>query len=463
MIPRNYQLEGLNEIEWLGGRALIAFDPGLGKTFLSLLYVKNHPECFPVVVVCPAPVKFVWEREAERVLDRKVQVCVIEGRGKRGFRQTKVPRMYVVNYDILRNHLEWINKTEPGLIIIDESQNLSNPSTKKTKSVQRLCRGVPNVLALSGTPFLNRPIELFPTLNILKPTVWRSRFQFGQDFCAPEWSPWGWKYKGVTNSDKLHALLVENCMVRRIKKDVLPELPDKIRSVEPIPMETPQEYEHAAADFATWLMQQDPDGAKKTLRAESMVKIGYLLRLAAWLKLKSVISWVDGWLEDAENDEKLIIFATQIKIVQKLKETYLNQCVVIDGSVTGDQRREAVEQFRENNSKRILIGNLKAAGTGVDGLQVANTVVFAELGWNPGTMLQAEDRAWRIGTKNTVFVYYLVAHGTLEEDLCRIIQERQATFNQVLNEDGEGEDLSILDELVLAMQRGKDESENDPE
>lgn len=430
--PFKYQEEVLNEIEWFEGRPLIALDPGLGKTLVSAVHLARNPKCLPAIAVCPKSVKYVWEREFKRTLPGR-RIWILESTTPYSkFNPNNQPDLAIINYDILQYWTRWIKWWKPKTVIVDECQYICNQS-KRTAAVRRVCKPAPYVLALSGTPFLNRPIELYNILSILRPDIWNSRYEYAQEFCGAEWTPWGWDYSKASNTEKLHQLLHDHVMVRRIKKDVLPDLPEKTRIVIPLPMKDQAQYDKAQNDFREWVKSLDPIRAIKALKAEALTRVGYLLRLSAQLKLPNAIEWINDWLDDSDPSEKMVVFTNQIQVIQDLRKGCKGESLMIDGSVTGDKRTQAVERFQKDPTVRLMFGNLRAAGTGVDGLQVASNVAFVELGWNPGTVIQGEDRCCRIGSKNAVTVYYLLAQGTEEERVCRILQERQEVFNQIID------------------------------
>lgn len=238
-------------------------------------------------------------------------------------------------------------------------------------------------------------------------------------------------------------------MVRRLKKDVLKDLPEKMRCVVPVEISDRKEYEKARDDFAGWLKSVQPDRVQSALRAQQITQIGYLLRLTAKLKLRSVVEWCNNFLEGS--DEKLVVFGVHTKMIEAL-DRRLNggKHVVVDGSVTGRLRKAACDQFQRDPKTRVLIGNIKAAGVGLT-LTAASTVAFAELFWTPGAMTQAEDRCHRIGTTQTVWAYYLTAAGTIEERLAKAIQEKQRVIRATLDGGTMEDDLSILDQLLAEL------------
>lgn len=448
--PYPFQLRGVRQLHRMGGRCLLADEQGLGKTLSSLLYAVRHPELRPIIVVCPASVKFVWEREA--AFHFGIRAEVLQGtRGQEG--NILIPAtLVVINYDIIWPWMEYLRGLKPKLVILDECQAISSRYTKRTKGVHELCKGVPQVLALSGTPLTNRPAELFPTLNLLRPDLFPSFFPFGIRYCGGRRAPWGFEFKGATNLEELHKIMSKNLMVRRKKEDVLKELPGKTRGVIPLEVTNYKEYQHALNDFLGWLLEHQPERVARAERAQRLVKIGYLLRLAGWLKLPNVIKWVDAFLK--ESDRKLVLFAVHKSVIQQLRKEYQGLSVVVDGSTSLKDRKLAVDQFQHQKQARIFIGNIKAAGKGLT-LTAASDVAFAELDWTPGAHLQAEDRIHRIGTVNPSFIHYLIAKDTIEAYLVELIQKKQGVLSVTLDGGGTNTDLDIFDRLIEKLTKDK--------
>jgi len=442
--PFPYQKESVKAISHFGGRSLLALDMGLGKTLITLRWLYKHQQALPALVVCPASVKYHWEREAEEYAG--FNVAVLEGRDSRNESLSIGHQLIVINYDILKYWLSVLKSMHLKTVVLDESQYISN-HTQRTKAVRLICKGVDNVLALSGTPLMNKPIELFNALQILDPVTFKYRKPYIDKFCDPKLTPWGWKYDGATNTKELNQLLRRTVMIRYRKKDVLAQLPDKQRRLITLPLESRTEYDEAYNDFLAWLEKQDSEKAKRAARAEAMVRAGYLLRLAAKLKLPYVIEWAKEFLD--QTDEKLIIFAVHREIIQGLEEGLPYESVVVDGSVRGRNRDGAVSRFQRDEKVRLFIGNVKAAGIGIT-LTAASTVAFAELTSRPADMLQAEDRCHRIGQTKKTWHYYLLAHRTIEDRYCRLLQKKLRVISSVLDGE-EARDFDVLNGLMGSL------------
>ncbi len=279
----------------------------------------------------------------------------------------------------------------------------------------------------------------------------------GSKNCGAKKSHWnrcGWDFSGASNLDELHGILVgEGVMLRRTKTEVLHQLPKKRRGVVTLGMSKPDEYRHAEEDFIGWLRQQSPGKAKRAMYAERLVKVGYLKRLAARLKLPAVFEWLDDFR--AGSDEKMILFCVHKTIVADLHARYKGESVVVDGSVTGRKRQRAIDQFLRCPKTRFLVGNVRAAGAGWSAKGVRN-VAFVELDWTPGVHAQGEDRAYGIGrgvAGQSTMVWYLIAAGTIEDRLLRILQDKQTALDAVL--DGKARtDFDVHDALIRALLEG---------
>lgn len=475
-----FQAESVKFIESRRGRALIAHEMGLGKTIISLSWLRMHPETRPAICVVPASLKINWQREARKWLSGEELVQVVSGRPN-GNGQKLWGSVIVINYDILKDWVKDIGKLNPQVIIYDESHYLKNPKAQRTQAGKNLAKGVPHIIAMSGTPIINRPIEFYNAINLVNPTVFPSWYKFATKYCAPKFNGFATEYTGASNTEELHHILTNpetGIMHRYLKKDVLKDLPAKIRSVVPLELENRPEYERAAEDFLGWLERHeteiarvklteeqfltDPEeieqvakrigqvAADRAAGAEALVAIGKLKQLAARGKIKAAISWIKDVVEQGE---KIIVFAVHHWVVDRLMEEFSQQAVRLTGKESQEQRQQAVDRFQNDDQVRIFVGNIKAAGVGIT-LTAASHVAFLELPWTPGEVCQAEDRAHRIGQEQTVNVYYLVAESTIDEDIAIMLDAKADVLGQVL--DGKkAKKETILGELLRKLKGRK--------
>lgn len=503
----NYQKEGVRLIEHFDGRVLLADEQGLGKTIQVLEYLRRHPEIRPVVIVCPASVKYVWEDQARDHCGLRVTVCNGQ-KPPKSFKHHERD-IFVINYDILWAWAKPLRELHPQAAVFDEGHKLKSRSAVRTRAARNLCAPIrrvpiaqlklpnqvqhsiheddwvsitdkhgetaegyvtslsgdahatvkvqiPHVMILSGTPLTNRPEELWTVLNLLWPQVFPAFTPFAWEFCDPQMTPYGWKFSGASNLDKLHRMLTRLGMIRRRKQDVLKDLPKKRRFVVPLDIDNRKDYEDALEDFLNWLSRKDAAKAEKASKAEKMTQMAYLKRLAAHGKLSSVRSWIDSFLE--ESDGKLVVGCWHHDVVDALHTIYRKNSVTFTGQTPAKDRRQIIRRFRDDNKLRIIFGNIQAIGTGVDGLQtVSHTSAVVELPWDPGTLSQFDDRIHRIGQRHGVSIYYLVARDTIEERLCRIIQEKQNVLTRTLDgeEQMEQRKIDIFDQLERELKKGR--------
>ena len=441
-----YQRKGVRKIDHFDGRALLADEMGLGKTLQSLAWTFWRQQ-FPLVVICPAGLRVNWQREILKFFGEHADIC--EGRDAPQGKVQFASRILIISYEILEHWLPYFHSMWPVTVIIDECHRVKNPSAKCTKATKQICDLADNVIALSGTPFTNRPAELWTVLNIVRPDVWPTFLPYAMDHCQPRRTRWGWQYKGAVRLPMLNSKLNQFCMIRRRKKDVLKDLPDKTRTIIPIRLKDRREYDAAEKDFLSWLGAQSKVKAKKAKSAQKLVMMGYLKRLAAKLKMP----FANEWIKDAltESDEKLVVYGWHTDILEPLHQRHKKESVLISGKVTGNKRQDAVDRFQEEDDCRLLVGNIKAGGVGLN-LTAASTGAFIELGMTPADHLQVEDRLHRIGQTKKVHWYYLIAENTVEEDLCSMIQGKQEAFDAAIDGKELGS-LDIFDQLVHGMKR----------
>jgi len=450
-------------------RVIIADEMGLGKTIEALATVE-HLKAFPAVVVCPATVKINWAREAKKWLpDRSVEIW--SGRNS----SDNPADIIVLNYDILDARLEDLLALNPQAVILDESHYVKNHKANRTRAALKLGKKVNIKLCLTGTPVLNRPNELISPLNFLGHLESFGGFwHFVNHYCGAHRGYFGWDFSGATNLDELHEKLKATCFVRRRKEDVLPELPEKVRAIIPIEIDNQDEYNKAERDLIAWVGQkaiEDVDflgeienfseeeqklakrertqeAQQRARNAEHLVKIEALKQLAVKGKLKSVIDWIRDFVEV---DGRLVIFAHHREVVETLYKEFSDSAVMIIGGESTEKRQEAIDKFQNDESCRLAICSIKAGGTGIT-LTAASNVAFIELGWSPADHDQAEDRLHRIGQKNSVTCYYLLAANTIEEKIAALIDKKRGVVDATTDGIETEVEQGILAALMKALQ-----------
>lgn len=437
-----FQKEGISFLEKRKGRAIIGDEPGLGKTIQVLGYIANNPDIKKVLVVCPATLKYNWYNESLKWLPKKENAIEILESKKADY-LCKSSRLYIINYDILFAWRELLSNFKFDLIVLDEAHYLKNPSAQRTKAVKFLSKKIDKIIPLTGTPAVNRPIELYNAISLVSPTLFPSYFQYAHRYCNAHHNGFGWDFSGSCREDELHTKLA-NIMIRRKKEDVLEELPDKRYSYIPFKLNKNCEYYKADKDFLNWIKETKGNKAVKTVsQAIFLTKITYLRKLAVEAVLEDSIAWIKDFLETGE---KIIVFAIHKDIISILQNEFKKKCVVVDGSTSLPNRQKAVTDFQNKKEITVFIGNIQAAGVGIT-LTAASTVVFLELPWTPGELEQASDRCHRIGQKNAVNIYYLLGQDTIEEKLAQVIDSKRKVLSKII--DGKTyDDENTFDTLI---------------
>ena len=443
-----------------GNGVLLADDMGLGKTPQAIGVIDNKPEIKRVLIVCPASIKRNWERELKRWLVKDLSIGVQIGGN---FPATDI---VITNFDMLKEHRYSIRAVQWDLLIVDEAHYLKNHKTGRAAEVMgkdkagELIAPIPCKfkLFLTGSPAPNRPTELYGLVNFLAPGQFGSYRKFES------------KYGGGQNLDELQLLLRETVMIRRLKKDVLSELPAKIRQIVELPA-SPDAMAAVRAELATFERLQElqrlikarkvsganPDepeykAAVAELREAEKVVFAEMSKRrheTAIKKLPIAIEFID---EAVEQSKKVIVFAHHQDMVKGLAKHFGTRCVVIDGSTPPEKRQGIVDRFQNDPAVEVIIGSA-AMREGVT-LTASSHVILVELDWVPGNVSQEEDRAHRIGQLSSVLVQHLVLEGSLDARMAVRIVEKQAEIDAALNTQA---NAGSLGEVKAEIEAGRKE------
>lgn len=435
--PYPYQLKGIARGLELK-RFMNCDEPGLGKTLQSIATI-NLADAFPCLVVCPSSLKINWQREWEKFTDKKAMILTDKVRDTwTFFFQTGMHQVFIVNYESLKKYfVQRIKKAEGWTlrdvefrnsinlfksVIIDESHRCKSASTQQAKFCKGICSGKEWVIELTGTPVVNRPKDLIPQLAILdRMNDFGGYKPFVDRYCSGQ--------REASNLRELNFNLWKYCMFRREKSLVLTDLPDKIRQVNTCEITNRKEYMDAERDLIMYLQKYkdaDDDKIAKAMRGEVMVRINILRQISARGKVRDVIEFVKDF---RENGKKIILFCSLHEVVDQLKR-YFPTAVSVTGRDSQDEKQRAVDAFQNNPKADIIICSIKAAGVGLT-LTASSNVAFVEFPWTYADCCQCEDRAHRIGQKDSVTCYYFLGRRTIDEKVYRIIQEKKNIANAV--------------------------------
>jgi len=455
----NFQKEGLDFLLKSSGNALLADEMGLGKTVQTLSYVSTEKQTFPVLVVAPLVTLNNWEREIEKFLKKKSRNGrIIENESPsittiRTGKSQNLPKtdIYIINYELLFKRYNDLAKLGIKTIVCDEVHNLRSKTTQKYKSVKKLA-ALPSVsyrIGLSGTPIYNRGSEIWPIIDILKPGLLGSFKEFCEYFCYVNE-----KGKAIVLENKRASLrneLQKHVMLRRKKSDVLKELKDKVRYKEVIAADTDFYIDELNKIWKQ--LEEEQKGAESEFSKSASYNraIQSERQIAGLAKLPHVINFVKNIMEI---EESVVVFCHH-KIIHKLLNESLQEFspVVIIGGQSDVQRQDQIDKFQKGESK-LMIAGIRAGNVGIN-LTRAKYVIFAELDWSPAIHRQAEDRLHRIGQKNTVFAYYLIGSGTLDDHVANILVDKSYEIDAIMDESTENYENKDKAELILAQIQDK--------
>lgn len=440
MTPFPYQKQGI-AYALLHKRCIVGDQPGLGKTGQAIATIVGA-KSFPCLIICPSTIKINWQREVEMWTGGKHRAVILSDGNKRTFHQffsAGLADFCITNYESLKKffvesidvpegkrltlaHIKFkeaiVNSFKS--VIIDESHRCKNGSAQQTKFCMGICRGKECALLLTGTPIVNRPKDLIPQLYIMDMLPRFGGYKYFVDrYCGG--------MKQASNLAELNYKLRTTCFYQREKKDVLKDLPDKIRQTVICDISNRKEYNEAENNLIDYLRKyRDADDEKiaRALRGQTMVLINILRQVSAKGKIEAVKEFVDDLIESGE---KVILFVSLHEIVAGLKKIY-PKAVTVTGMDTKESRQSAIDNFQRDPKTNIIICSIKAAGVGLT-LTASSRVAFVEFPWTYADCCQCEDRAHRIGQKDSVTCHYFLGQNTIDEKTYEIIQTKKDIAN----------------------------------
>ncbi len=456
-ILRDYQKEGYVWMRTLydyGFNGILADDMGLGKTLqvISLLEGLNPKQ--PSLVVCPSSLIYNWEDEVHK-FSRKLKVkCIV---GNQNMRKEIIGEinqydLFVTSYDYMRRDHELYQDIEFTYVILDEAQYIKNQKTKNAFSVKKL--KAKHKLALTGTPIENTLAELWSIMDFLMP-----QYLFNYHYFQKQYET---DIVKNNDEDKIHQLrkLVSPFILRRSKKDVLTELPDKIETTQLIPFNEEENNLYYAN------LAQINEQLQALLQMETVDKIAVLAMLTklrqicceprllyenienSSSKMKACIELITNF---KENHQKVLLFSSFTSVLALLADELQMLGIryfLLTGQTSKEERRELVEKFQAGQADVFLI-SLKAGGTGLN-LTAAEGVIHYDPWWNVSAQNQATDRAYRIGQKNNVQVYKLVMKDSIEEKIVSL-QEKKKELADMFIENNDGSIAQMSKEDIMEL------------
>lgn len=435
-------------------RCFFGDQPGLGKT-LQAIGTSFIAKTWPVLVICPASLKINWQREWKKFTGK--DAIILDDRNKNNWHryyEMGCCDVFITNYESLKKF--FVEDFAGGVtrsiklkpvaslfkcVIIDESHRCKSSKTQQSKICYKLCQGKEYRFLLTGTPSINGPGDLIQQLKIMNRLDDFGGYKsFEANFMQGS--------RQASNLEMLNWRLWNTGFFRREKAKILDQLPDKMRQVVNVDITNRKEYQDAEHDLISYLTayeNADDERLRRAERGKVMVQMQKLRQIAARGKISAAVEFIQDIIDSGE---KLIVFAFLKEVVQEIKKVFPN-AVTIVGDNTSQERQDAVDRFQNDPKCQLIVCNYKSAGVGLT-LTASSRVAFVEFPWTFADCEQAEDRAHRIGQKNSVNCYYFLGKNTIDESIWDIIQTKKDIANDVTGTDDQVPEKTV-DAVILKM------------
>ena len=438
--PMEHQKEAIQKLAE-NKRFILADDMGLGKT-TSTIIAALETGSKKVLIICPATLKINWKREIENY--SKKSVFIAEGKNFETNHD-----FVIINYDIIKNFHDPKKKGESkilegkfDLVIVDEAHYIKNAQAQRTKLINDIVKDIERVWLLTGTPMTSRPIDYFNLLSLVDSPVAKNWMAYVVRYCAGYQFKVGprkvWNVMGASNLEELRDRTT-NTILRRLKEDVL-DLPEKI--ITPIYLRLKsKEYENLMGEYYEWYRSKPDESNSLTVQFTKLTKVRQVI---ANEKTLQTIELAENIIEQGK---KVIIFCNFTESLDAIVQHFGKSAVKVNGSMSKVERQNSVDRFQEDEKVKVFVGNIKAAGVGIT-LTAAEAVIMNDLSFLPSDHSQAEDRAYRIGQKNNVLVYYPLFENTIEGLIYDILMAKKQVIATVM-----GDNVNSADFVEEIMNR----------
>ena len=491
--PYEYQKKAIKFFEINDGVAILGDQPGVGKSLSAFAYATKHRK--KALVICPASLKLMWKDEIAKFTNEKAHLFKYwpNKRSKEVNHSKDESLFHVINYEGLSSFIkleykhvcqgnkldpvtkqmkrcnadiinlsktmkecpicsgkktfktrihgveyfktkegEYLDPSDYELIIIDEFHRMKNPKTDWTQVIKRSFAEIPRKLLLSGTAIKSRPIELFVPLNFLDPKTWNDRHAFGLRYCAAYEDNFGWIYDGVSNTEELYNRIAP-IYLRRLKKDVLPELPPKTFTEIRVELDPSELREYTKLETATKKVVDstgDIGEGEKEVPKTFMEKIHQIKLFTETVKLDRATELIKDVID---SKDKIVLFFDYLPTAQRIKDLFGDRAVIHTGSMKETEKHDAVKKFQNDKSVNVFGGTIMLAGVGIT-LTSANKLLFLGQAWTPADMEQAEDRIHRASTKHdNVQIITLLCDDTIDGYIYDFLRKKHQVVSKVLD------------------------------
>ena len=432
---------------------LIADEMGLGKTIQAIGIINNAPDIQTALIICPASLKLNWRNELNRWLVRNHSIGIADGPYYPNYTD-----IVIINYDILHRFPDELRARVWDLMIIDEAHYLGNKTSRRSKQVFGYKDLTPiqtrRVAMLTGTPFETRVKQIFPLIHYLDPATWPNEWEFLNRYYEKETDSFyvrggGGKKKQATkfekpkNLDDLQRRLRSSIMVRRMKKDVLTELPAKQRQIIEIPqgklsgklqmeIKAYQDWQKARRERKN-LQELDESSYRarlSQLNEEIETAGAALATIRKELSIEKIPHIVDHVKDALEYEEKVIVFGYHRDLIEGVAAAFGSDAVMLYGGMSNTAKQNSIERF-QNGDARLFVGSLMNA----EGYTITSSshMIISEYDWRPSKVLQAEDRGHRIGQLERLLIQSVIFEDSLDSKIAKRFIERQEEMEAALD------------------------------
>ena len=435
---RDYQKYGYKWLKYLTDNnlgACLADDMGLGKTLQAIALLTNlHEEKKKKsMVIMPKSLIYNWENEIKR-FSPKLKVGVYYGIN-RDFSLLKKVDIILTTYGTIRNDIENLLEQKFDLLVLDESQNIKNINSQTTKAV--LLLDAKKRVALSGTPIENNLLELYSLFRFLNPEMFGSVQKFTSDYIVPIQ-----KYSDTSTIEELRKKIYP-FLLRRVKKEVLADLPDKIEKLVYVDMndEHRRFYEERRKYYYSLLEKNTSSQGNfdKFFVLQAINELRHIVS-SPELESKKIISskkevLIENVIEAIENNHKVLVFVNYLSSIESICDS-LKENKIKYLKMTGQtkDRQNLVDKFQNDSRYKVFVMTLKTGGVGLN-LVSADTIFIYDPWWNTTVENQAIDRAYRLGQDKTVFAYKMIMRNTIEEKILKLQEIKNKLLDDLISED----------------------------
>ena len=435
---RDYQKYGYKWLKYLTDNnlgACLADDMGLGKTLQAIALLTNlHEEKKKKsMVIMPKSLIYNWENEIKR-FSPKLKVGVYYGIN-RDFSSLKKADVILTTYGTIRNDIENLLEQKFDLLVLDESQNIKNINSQTTKAV--LLLDAKKRVALSGTPIENNLLELYSLFRFLNPEMFGSVQEFTNDYIVPIQ-----KYSDTSTIEELRKKIYP-FLLRRVKKEVLADLPDKIEKLVYVDMndEHRRFYEERRKYYYSLLEKNTSSQGNfdKFFVLQAINELRHIVS-SPELESKKIISskkevLIENVIEAIENNHKVLVFVNYLSSIESICDS-LKENKIKYLKMTGQtkDRQNLVDKFQNDSRYKVFVMTLKTGGVGLN-LVSADTIFIYDPWWNTTVENQAIDRAYRLGQDKTVFAYKMIMRNTIEEKILKLQEIKNKLLDDLISED----------------------------